>query len=109
MNVPLVWENVFLGVCGVIEWRSPILHRIGSEQNYFPSGVNVVYVEHAMIGCSCTRFGKGIIEINALACHIYTKQGKLVSIGSKFPALKIGGFVFGIHIIMLAGKQNLVV
>ena len=68
-------------------------------------------VEHAMIGCSRTRFGKGIIEVNALACHIYTKQAKLVSIGSRFPALKIYGFVFfsTIHIIMLAAKQILVV
>ena len=84
-------------------------HHIASEQNCFPFGVSVVYVEHAMIGCSCTRFGKGIIEINALACHIYTKQGKLVSIGSRFPALQMDGLVFAKHIIKLATKQNLTV
>ena len=50
-----------------------------------------------MIGCSCTRFGKGIIEVNALACHIYTKQAKLVSIGSKFPAQQIDRFFCDTH------------
>ena len=76
-----------------------------TNKTVFPSEVNAVYVEHAMIGCSCTRFGKRIIEINALACHIYTKQGKLVYIGSRFPALQIDGFVVAMYIIMLVANK----